>query len=92
MASQKISEQIELDDSVMELLLAIEDALNLTPKANIEDLKLCLEKSTNRKTVLSRMMDLITECAYFIQSYVTDINFCMYLSSLHPVMFPKLGT
>lgn len=79
---QKFSEQIDLDQAVVDLLDAMDQALNLAQDG--ETLRLRCGRSDNHKKTLKCLIDLITECGYFIQSYLKDVNFCVY--SLHFVL------
>ena len=73
---QKISEQIDLDQGVMNLLDVVDQAPGLVQDA--ETLRLRCQRSDNHKKCL---IDLITGCGYFIQSHLKDVNFSVY--SLH---------
>ena len=70
---QKISEQIDLDQGVMNLLDVVDQAPGLVQDA--ETLRLRCQRSDNHKKCL---IDLITECGYFIQSHLKDVNFSVY--------------
>jgi len=48
-------------------------------------LKLACEKSEKRKETVKRLMNLITECGYFIQN-AKDVNFRTYISLFHHVL------
>jgi len=66
----------------MVFLDAIADALRLTPGTETLDaikLRSHCEQSEKRKEAVKCMMNLITECGYFIQSYIKDSSFRMYL-------------
>lgn len=71
---QKISDQIQLDEDTIGLLDAIDQTLDLAPDA--DSLRMCCESSKNHQKTLLRMLEQISECGYFIQSYVKDVNFC----------------
>ena len=74
--AQKISEQIQLDKDVLDLLDEIEVALDLAPDA--ETLRSRCRKSDRHEKTLARLLEQTTECGHFIQSYVKDVNFGMY--------------
>jgi len=70
----------------MALLDELKLALRLTPDTEALDaaaLKLYCEQSEKRKETFNDMMNLITNCGYFIQSYAKDVSFCMYPSRFH---------
>ena len=71
--AQKISEQIQLDQDVFDLLNEIEVALDLAPDA--EALRSRCRRSDRHEKTLTRLLEQITECGHFIQSYVKDVNF-----------------
>lgn len=63
----------------MDLFEAILNALRLTPgheSLNATELRFLCEQSEKRREAVNRMMDLVTECGYFIQSCMKDIDFC----------------
>jgi len=70
---QKISEQIQLDKNILDLLDEIDVALDLAPDE--DTLRSRCEKSDHHKKTLTRLLEQITECGHFIQSYVKDVNF-----------------
>jgi len=73
----------------MALLDELKLALRLAPDTETLDaatLKLYCEQSEKRKETLKDMMNLVTNCGYFIQSYAKDVSFCMYPSLLHSAM------
>jgi len=75
--AQKISNQIQLDEDVMDLLDAMETALDLAPDAETL-ISRC--KSNKREITLIRLLEQIEECGRFIQAYVENESFCKYLS------------
>jgi len=84
MATQKIAEQIQLDEDVISLLDAMEQALHLAPETELLDvarLRSSCERSANRRKTVMHMMAQISECGHFIQSYVKDVNFCVHIFS-----------
>ncbi len=73
----------------MALLDAIEQALHLAPSNETVDaakLKFHCERSEKRKETVKNIMNLISECGYFIQSYVKDVNFRTYPTLSHSVL------
>jgi len=73
----------------MDLLDVMGEALSLAPDAETldsEELKTRCEHSATRRRAVTRMMNLIIECGYFIQTYTNDVNFGINLSWLHHVM------
>jgi hypothetical protein len=81
--AQKISEQIQLDQDVFDLLDEIEMALDLAP--DVDTLRSRCQKSDRHEKTLTRLLEQITECGHFIQSYVKDVNFgSCYLFSTRP--------
>ncbi len=84
--AQTISNQIKLDEDIMDLLDEMKLALRLAPDTETRDaatLKRQCEQSEKRKETFNDMMNLITNCGYFIQSYAKDVSFCMYPSRFH---------
>jgi predicted transcriptional regulator len=55
------------------LLDDIEVALDLTPDA--DTMRPRCQKSDRHEKTLSRLLEHLTECGHFIQSYVEDVNF-----------------
>ena len=73
----------------MALLDELELALRLAPDTETPDaptLSFYCEQWKERRETFKDMMNLITNCGYFIQSYAKDVNFCMYPSFLHPAL------
>jgi len=68
-----MSEQLRLDQDIMDLLDAIILALDL---GSANELKIRCERSKNHEMTFLRLMEQINECGHFIQSYVLDHNFC----------------
>ena len=67
----------------------MEQALHLAldnEPLDAEKLKLACEKSEKRKETVKRLMNLITECGYFIQKYAKDVNFRTY-SLFHHILY-----
>lgn len=52
----------------------MEHALDLAPDADTLNLRCKLSKNHEKTLIL--MMDQISECGRFVQSYVKDVNFC----------------
>lgn len=70
----------------MDLLDAMEHALHLAPNMEILDIErlsiLCKESAYHQRAIV-RIMNLIVECGYFIQTYTMDINFRMNSFDIH---------
>jgi len=74
--NQKISDQIQLDRDVMDLLDEMETALDLAPDP--KTLRSRCKQSDKHEKTLIRLLEQIEECGRFIQSYVEDEGFCEY--------------
>ena len=79
--AQKISPQIQLDQDILDLLQEIVLALDFVADAD-KLISLC-QNSDDLKKTLILLLEQISECGYFIQSYVKDVNFgkCYFLST-----------
>jgi len=71
---------MQLDKDIFDLLNDIEAALDLDP--DTEMLRSRCQKSDRHEKTLCQLLELISECGHFIQSYVKDVNFgtCYFLS------------
>ena len=72
----------------MELLDEIRQSLPLAPDDEPLDtakLRSRCEQSRNRKKTVEQLIDLITACGLFIQSYAEDVKLCMWLLLSHSV-------
>ena len=86
--SQNLGE-IQISEVVIDLLDTMEQALHLALNNEPLDagkLEFACEKSEKRKETVKRLMNLITECGYFIQKYAKDVNFRTYISLFHHVL------
>jgi len=73
----------------MALLDELQLVLRLSPDTKTLDatkLKFYCEQSERRKETVKQMMNLITECGYFIQCYAGDVNFRTLPSLSHSVL------